>query len=101
MKWRGFGARLIGLQGRKYKLWRSGNQEWYGGVGVLATEELNDKAIAVRRVNVRVMSLAIVLEEELLRVVCEYAPKCGKSIEEKVIFMKIYQENGPPITRVN
>ena len=33
------GGRLIGVQGRRYKLWWSGNQEGYGGVGVLVEEE--------------------------------------------------------------
>ena len=58
--WRRCGARLIGLQGRRCKLWWSGNQKGYGGVGVLAKEELYDKVVEVRRVNDRVMSLAIV-----------------------------------------
>ena len=35
VRWRGCGARLIGLQGRKYKLWWERNQEGYGGVCVL------------------------------------------------------------------
>ena len=39
---RGCGARLISLHGRKYKLWWSGNQEAYGGVGMLVKEELYD-----------------------------------------------------------
>ena len=82
-------------------MWWSGNREGYGGVGVLAEEELYDKVVEVRRVNVRVMSLAIVLEEEVVRVECAYSPQGGKSMEEKYFFMKIYQENGPPITRVN
>ena len=68
---------------------------------MLAKQELYAKIVEVRRVNDRMMSLAIVFEEEVLRVVCAYAPQSGKSIEEKEFFMKIYQENGPPITRVN
>ena len=47
MRWRGCGARPIGVHGRRYKLWWSGNQEWYGGVGVLVKEELYDKVIEV------------------------------------------------------
>ena len=60
-RWRGCAAGLIGLQGRRYKLWWSGNKEGYGGVGVLVKEELCDNVVDVRRVNDRVMSLAIVL----------------------------------------
>ena len=32
-RWRGCWTILIGLQGRKYKLWWSVNEEWHGGVG--------------------------------------------------------------------
>ena len=81
---RAFGARLMGLQGRKYKLWWSGNQEGYGGVGVLV-KKLCDQVIEVRRVNDRVMSLAIVFEE-VLRVVWAYAPQSGKLMEEREFF---------------
>ena len=37
---RGCVARLIGLQGRKYKLWWSENQEGHGRVGVLIKQEI-------------------------------------------------------------
>ena len=50
MRWRGCGARLVGLQHRMYKLWWSGNQEGYGGVGVVVIEELYGKVVEVRRV---------------------------------------------------
>ena len=45
------------MQGRRYRLWWSGNQEGYGGVGVLVKEELYDKVVEARRVNDRVISL--------------------------------------------
>ena len=62
-------------------MWWSGNQEGYDGVGVLVREELCDKVAEIRRVNDRVMSLAIVLEE-VVRVICAYAAHSGKSMEE-------------------
>ena len=61
VRWRGCGARLIGLQDRKYKLSWSRNQEGCGGVGVLV-KELYNKVVEVRR-NYGAMSLAIVLEK--------------------------------------
>ena len=82
VRWRGCGDRLIGVQSRRYKLWWSGNQEGHVGIGVSVREELYDKVVEARRVNDRVMSLAIVFEE-VLRVVCAYAPQSGKSMEEK------------------
>ena len=50
---------------------------------MLAKEELYDKVVEVRRVNDRVMSLAIVLEGEVVRVECSYTPQSGKLMEEK------------------
>ena len=50
-RWRGCGDGLIGAQCRRCKLWWSGNQEGYGGVGFLVKEELYDKVVEVRRVN--------------------------------------------------
>ena len=44
---------------------------------MLAKEELYDKVVEARRVNDRVMSLAIVFEE-VVRVVCSYATQSGK-----------------------
>ena len=85
VRWRGCGARLIGLQGRRYILWWSGNQEGCGGVGVLVKQELYDKVVEVGRVIDRVMSLPKVCEGEVLRVVWAYAPQSGKSMEEKEI----------------
>ena len=64
VRWRGCGARLIGLQGRRYNLWWSGGQEGNGGVGMLVKEEQYDNVIEVRRV----ISLAIVFNE-VVRVV--------------------------------
>ena len=52
MSWRGCGARLIDVQGRRHKLWWSGNQERYVVIGVLVKEELHDKVIEVRGVNI-------------------------------------------------
>ena len=50
VRWRGCGDRQIGLQGRRYKLWWSGNHEGYGGVGVLVEEELYDEVVEARRI---------------------------------------------------
>ena len=51
-EWGRRGARLISLHGRRYKLRWSGNKKWCRGVGVLAKEELYDKVVEVRTVNV-------------------------------------------------
>ena len=72
----------IGLQGRRFKLWWSVNQDGYCRAGVVVKEELCDKVVEVRRVNDRVMYFAVVFED-VVGVVCAYAPQSVKSMEEK------------------
>ena len=39
----------MGLKGRRFKLWWSGNNDGTGGVGVLLKEELREKVVEVQR----------------------------------------------------
>ena len=50
---------------------------WYGdgGVGVMVKEELCEKVVEVRRVSDRVMTA--VYDEDVLRLICGYAPQSG------------------------
>ena len=86
VRWRGQGARMIGVEGRRYKLWWSGNCDGFGGVGVLVKEELCEKVVEVRRKSDRVMSMVIVFKEEVMRVICGYAPQSGRTSTEKECF---------------
>ena len=52
----------------------------------MVKEELCEKVIEVRRVIDRVMTVVIVFEEDVLRLICGYAPQSGKSFEEKQSF---------------
>ena len=36
VRWRGQGLQFMGVKGRRYKLWWSGNRDGTGGVGVLS-----------------------------------------------------------------
>ena len=81
---RGQGARFLGVKGRRYKLWWSGNST--GGVGVLEKEELCEKVVKVRRRSDRVMMVVMVLEEEMLRIICVYGPQSGRTAAEKEHF---------------
>ena len=58
---------------------RKSRREWWGGC--IGKEELHNKVVEVRRVNDRVMIRAIIFEE-VMRVVCAYAPQSEKSMEE-------------------
>ena len=48
-------------------------------------EDVCEKVVEVRRVSDRVMTL-VVLEEDVLRLICGYAPLSGRSLEEKQSF---------------
>ena len=48
----------------------------------LVKEELREKVVEVRRVSDRVMTV-VVCEEDVLRLICGYAPQSGRSLEEK------------------
>ena len=86
VRWRGQGARLLGVKGKRYKLWWSGNSDGTGGVGVLVKEELCKKLVEVRRRSDREMRVVMVLEEEVLRIIWVYGPQSGRTAAEKEYF---------------
>ncbi|XP_068738387.1 uncharacterized protein [Montipora capricornis] len=65
VRWRVQGARFIGVKGRRYKLWWSGNSDGTGGVRVLVKEEMCEKVVEVRRKSDRVMTVEMALAEEV------------------------------------
>ena len=86
VRWRGQGARFIGVQGRRYKLWWSGSETGIGGVGILMKEELCENTIEVRRRSDRVMALVLAFRQEVIRVICAYGPQSGRPDKEKEDF---------------
>ena len=87
VRWRGQGARFMGVKGRRYKLWWSGNEDGTGGVGVLVKEELCEKVVFVGRRSDRVMAIVLIFQEEVVRVICGYCPQSGRSSDEKEQFL--------------
>ena len=47
---------MLGMKGRRYRLWWSGKGDGVGGVGVMVKEEMCIKVVEVRRVSYRVMT---------------------------------------------
>ena len=45
VRWRGQGAKILGMKGRRYKLWWSGKGDGVGGVGAMVKEELCEKVV--------------------------------------------------------
>ena len=66
-------------------MWWSGNNDGIGGVGILVKERLCEKVVEVRRKSDKVMAIGLVFDEEVIRVICAYAPQVGRSECEKSI----------------
>ena len=64
-------------------VWKGGGGD---GVGVLVKDELCEKVVEVRRVSDRVMTAVAVNEEDVLRLICGYAPQSVRSLEERQSF---------------
>ena len=79
------------MKGRRYRLWWSGKGD---GVGVMTNEELCVMVVEVRMVIDRVMTVVVVFEEDVLRLICGYAPQSGRQLEEKQSFMMCRKVNG-------
>ena len=87
VRWRGLGARMLEMKGRRNKLRWSGKGDGVGGVGVMV-ELLCEKVVEIRMVIDRVISV-VVLEEHVLRLICRYSPQSWRCSEEK---QSIYEE---------
>ena len=88
VRWRGMSPKFVGSLGRRFKLWWSGNEDKIGGVGILVREDLCMNVVEINRISDRVMVVVIIFGKEVVRIVCAYAPQCGKSVSEN----KFYEE---------
>ena len=91
VRWKGQGAHFVGTSGRRYKMWWSGNDAGFGGVGILVKEEISGNVVEVRRKRDRIMVIVPILGREVMRVRCAYGPQSGRPDAEKVRF---YDEMG-------
>ena len=91
VRWKGQGARFVGTSGRRYKLWWSGNDARFGGVGILVKKKISGNVVEVRRKSDRVMAIVLNFGREVMRVICAYGPQSGRPDAEKVRF---YDEMG-------
>ena len=56
----------MGTLGQMYKLWWSGNDAGFGGVGILVKEEISGNVVEVRRKSDRVMAIVLTLGREVM-----------------------------------
>ena len=52
-------------------------------------EELCEKVVEIRRTSDRIMTMVLIFGEEVVRLICAYAPQSGLPLEEK---QKFYDE---------
>ena len=76
--WRGMGSKFLGSLGRRFKLWRSGNEDKIGGVGILFKEDLCMYVVKINRISEKVP--VIIFGKKVVRIVCVCAPQCGSSV---------------------
>ena len=76
----------MGTSGRRYKLWWSGNDAGFGGVGILVKEEMSGNVAEVRRKSDRVIAIVQNLGREMMRIICAYGPQSRRPNTEKVRF---------------
>ena len=68
----------MGTLGRRYKLWWSGNDAGFGGVGILVKEEISANVLEVRRKSDIVIAIVLTLVREVMRMLCAYGPQSGR-----------------------
>ena len=99
VRWKNEGIRFLGVFGRSYKLWWSGNSSGIGGMGILVKEEICEKVVDVRRKSDKVMVVVLAFGKQVIRVISAYGPQAGRLLEEKHRFYDElageYQQQNP------
>ncbi|XP_065866604.1 uncharacterized protein, partial [Euphorbia lathyris] len=83
-KWVGAKAREIAPW--SYKLWYSGKNKGRNGVGILIDREYIDDVVAVSRKSDRIMSVKLVIGDEVVNVISAYAPQIGLDVSIRQAF---------------
>ena len=83
MRQRGQTSRMLGMEGRRHRLWWSGNGDEVGGVEVKEKEELC-WVVEGRRVSDRVMAVVLIFEEDVLRLICEHAIQSCVGVSKEI-----------------
>lgn len=81
-KWKGEKTK----EANGFKLWYSGVVSTRNGVGIMLSTAMKDNVVEVKRLNDRIMMLKLVVNAEVVNIVCAYAPHIGLSEVEKKNF---------------
>ena len=83
VRYRCMGSKFLGSLGKRFKLWLSGNENKIGSVKILVRKDLCRNLVAINRISDRIMVVIITFSKKVVRIICIYAPQCGRSISEK------------------
>ena len=89
-RWKGESARMLGANGRRYKLFWQGCNKGIAEVGVFIAERWIDSVVNVVRVNERIMYVKLVIGKWIVNIVSAYAPQVGLKAEENDDFWDIF-----------
>ena len=86
VRWRCIGSKFQSSLSRRFNLWWSGNEDKIGGVEILVREDLCMNFVEIYRIANKIMVVVIIFVKNAVRIVCAYAPQCGRSMSEKEKF---------------
>ena len=89
-KWVGEKAKVLEPGG--FKLWYSGKIKARNGVGIVVAKEFINEVVEVSRKSDRIMSIKMVVGDEVLNVVSAYAPQVGSDASSKQEFWDDLEE---------
>ena len=92
-RWRGGSARTIVGKDSRYKLFWQGNENGFGGVGILIAEKWITSVLSVDRVNPRIINIRLLIGKMIVNIYSAYAPQSGLSLEEKESFYCTLQDH--------
>ncbi|XP_043717506.1 uncharacterized protein LOC122665422 [Telopea speciosissima] len=81
-RWKGHKAKALD----DFKLWYLGNESRRGGVGIVVDKDLKNEVVDVKRFGERILSIKLVLDNEVINIVSVYAPQAGLDESVKIQF---------------
>ena len=92
VRYRDQGTRVYGGE-EKYKFWWIGSEEGRNGLGIMVNDDLVEEVIKVKRLNDRMMKIAMVCGRKIFHVSSVYAPQQRRPNEEKREFLEKLSDN--------
>ncbi|XP_043710423.1 uncharacterized protein LOC122659376 [Telopea speciosissima] len=81
-RWKGHKAKALD----DFKLWYLGDESGRGGVGIVVDKDLKNEVVDIKRFGDRILSIKLVLDNEVINIVSAYAPQAGLDESFKLQF---------------